>query len=83
MDEPSVSSHRVNQLLGQWSHGDDAALAELTPLVYQELQRLAHHFMGRERPEHTLQTTALINRLICAWPTKPIHLAFAAKDGAR
>ncbi|HEU5314424.1 MAG TPA: sigma-70 family RNA polymerase sigma factor [Candidatus Udaeobacter sp.] len=61
MDEPSVSPHRVTQLLEQWSHGDDAALAELTPLVYEELLRLAHHFMEGERPEHTLQTTALVN----------------------
>src|SRR5436189_1556500 len=61
MDEPSVSPHRVTQLLQQWSHGDAAALAELTPLVYEELRRLAHHYMGGERPNHTLQTTALVN----------------------
>jgi RNA polymerase sigma factor (TIGR02999 family) len=61
MDEPSVSPHRVTQLLEQWSHGDDAALAELSPLVYEELRRLAHHHMGGERPDHTLQTTALVN----------------------
>jgi ECF sigma factor len=61
MDEPSVSPHRVTQLLQQWSNGDDAALAELTPLVYEELRRLAHHYMEGERPDHTLQTTALVN----------------------
>jgi RNA polymerase sigma-70 factor (ECF subfamily) len=61
MDEPSVSPHRVTQLLQQWNHGDDAALAELTPLVYEELRRLAHHYMEGERPGHTLQTTALVN----------------------
>jgi RNA polymerase sigma factor (TIGR02999 family) len=61
MDEPSVSSHRVTQLLAQWSHGDDAALAELTPLVYEELRRVAHHHLSGQRPEHTLQTTALVN----------------------
>jgi RNA polymerase sigma-70 factor (ECF subfamily) len=61
MDEPSVSQHRVTQLLEQWSHGDDAALAELTPLIYEELRRLAHRHMGGERPDHTLQTTALVN----------------------
>ena len=58
---PSVSPHRVTQLLQQWSHGDNAALAELTPLVYEELRRLAHHYMGGQRPDHTLQTTALVN----------------------
>jgi RNA polymerase sigma factor (TIGR02999 family) len=61
MDEPSVSPHRVTQLLADWSRGDDAALAELTPLVYEELRRLAHHYMEGERPDHTLQTTALVN----------------------
>src|SRR5437773_8086915 len=61
MDTPSVSQQRVTDLLTQWSHGDDVALAELTPLVYEELRRLAHHFMGGERPNHTLQTTALVN----------------------
>jgi RNA polymerase sigma-70 factor (ECF subfamily) len=61
MDEPSVSSHRVTYLLAQWSHGDNAALAELTPLVYEELRRLAHHHMGGQRAGHTLQTTALVN----------------------
>src|SRR5216110_2508574 len=61
MDTPSVSPHRVTQLLAEWSHGDNAALVELTPLVYQELRCLAHHFMEGQRPDHTLQTTALVN----------------------
>jgi len=61
MDEPSVSPDRVTQLLQEWSQGDDGALAALTPLVYDELRRLAHHYMKGERPDHTLQTTALVN----------------------
>ena len=61
MDAPSVSRQRVTELLAHWSRGDDAALAELTPLVYEELRRLAHRHMGGERPDHTLQTTALVN----------------------
>jgi len=61
MDEPSASPHRVTQLLAEWSHGDNAALVELTPLVYEELRRLAHHYMGGQRPDHTLQATALVN----------------------
>jgi RNA polymerase sigma factor (TIGR02999 family) len=61
MDTPSVSQQRVTDLLTRWSDGDDAALAELTPLVYEELRRLAHRQMGAERPDHTLQTTALVN----------------------
>src|SRR6476661_7884930 len=61
MDTPSASQQKVTNLLTRWSDGDDAALAELTPLVYEELQRLAHRHMGGERPGHTLQTTALVN----------------------
>ena len=61
MDTPSASQQRVTELLTQWTRGNDAALAELTPLVYEELRRLAHRQMGGERPNHTLQTTALVN----------------------
>jgi len=52
---------QVTRLLVAWSGGDEAALEELTPLVYGELRRLAHHYMRRERAGHTLQTTALVN----------------------
>ena len=61
MDTPLAPQQRVAELLEYWSHGADDALAELTPLVYEELRRLAHRHMGRERPDHTLQTTALVN----------------------
>jgi RNA polymerase sigma factor (TIGR02999 family) len=44
-----------------WSTGDHKALEKLTPLVYDELHRLAQRYMRRERPQHTLQTTALVN----------------------
>jgi len=73
MDTLSVSPHRVTQLLAEWSHGDNAALVELTPLVYEELRRLAHHFMEGQRPDHTLQTTALVNEayMRLADQTKP------------
>ena len=53
MDTSSGSQQRVTDLLTRWSDGDDAALAELTPLVYEELRRLAHRQMGAERPNHT------------------------------
>ncbi len=55
------SPHEVSQLLLDWSNGDQAALDKLMPLVHTELRRLAHHYMSRERPGHTLQTTALVN----------------------
>jgi RNA polymerase sigma factor (TIGR02999 family) len=51
----------VTQLLEKSSHGDRASLEKLTPLVYEELRRLAHHYMEGQRPDHTLQTTALVN----------------------
>jgi RNA polymerase sigma-70 factor, ECF subfamily len=51
----------VTQLLINWRNGDKAALDQLMPLVYEELRRLARGFMGKERNNHTLQTSALIN----------------------
>ena len=51
----------VTQLLLAWSQGEQAALDKLIPLVTAELRRLADHYMGGERPDHTLQTTALVN----------------------
>ena len=51
----------ITRLLVAWGDGDESALAELTPLVYGELHRLAHHYMSAERGSHTLQTTALVN----------------------
>ena len=55
------SSKEITQLLIAWGDGDQSALEELAPLVHSELHRLAHHYMSRERPGHTLQTSALIN----------------------
>jgi RNA polymerase sigma-70 factor (ECF subfamily) len=55
------SPKEITQLLVAWGDGDQSALEELAPLVQSELHRLAHHYMGRERPGHTLQTSALVN----------------------
>ena len=51
----------ITQLLIKWNGGDAAALDELMPLVYRELQRIAHRHLRREAENHTLQTTALVN----------------------
>ena len=51
----------VSALLRAWSDGDNRALDALTPIVYSELRRLAHRYMRRERADHSLQTTALVN----------------------
>jgi RNA polymerase sigma factor (TIGR02999 family) len=51
----------VTRLLSEWSGGNQAALDELTPLVYRELHQRARNYLRRERPDHTLQPTALIH----------------------
>lgn len=53
----------VTRLLVRWKQGDQAAQAELTPVLYRELHRLAEHYLRDERSGHTLQPTALINEL--------------------
>ena len=55
------SPAEVTQLLVDWSQGNQAARDQLMPVVYDELRRLAHHYLRRERPEHTLQATALVH----------------------
>src|SRR5437899_174237 len=51
----------VSGLLRAWTGGDQGALNQLTPIVYDELRRLARRYMRRERPDHSLQATALVN----------------------
>src|SRR5580704_5875520 len=58
-----ASSSEITQLLHDWRGGDQLALQRLTPVVYEELHRMAKHYMARERDGHTLQTTALINEV--------------------
>ncbi len=80
-------SKEVTQLLADWGRGDRRALDRLIPLVYDELHRLARRYMRRERPDHTLQTSALINeayiRLIdqhvTHWHNRAHFFAIAAK----
>src|SRR5450432_2603411 len=57
--EPAVGD--VSMLLRAWSNGDGNALERMTPIVFEELHRLAHRYMRRERPGHSLQTSALVN----------------------
>jgi RNA polymerase sigma factor (TIGR02999 family) len=59
-DQPP-GAHDVTALLQAWGHGDEAALERLTPIVYDELRRLARAHLRRERAAHTLQATALVN----------------------
>ena len=81
------SPKEVTQLLQAWGEGDRAALDKLVPLVYEELHRLAHHYISRERPGYTLQTTALAHeaylRLVDAegvrWQNRVHFFAVAAR----
>ena len=59
----SASTHDVTRLLQAWGLGDKHALERLTPLVYDELHRLAHRYMSAEQPGQTLQTTALVHEV--------------------
>jgi RNA polymerase sigma factor (TIGR02999 family) len=78
-------------LLLAWSNGDETALEELVPLVYEELHRLAHRYISRERPGNTLQTTALAHeaylRLVDArgvqWHNRAHFFAVAAQTMRR
>ena len=56
-----AQTHGLTQLLIDWSNGDQSAFDKLMPLIDEELRRLAHRYMSRERAGHTLQTTALVN----------------------
>ena len=83
----ATSQHEVTKLLRRWREGDKQALDVLTPLVYDELHRLAHQYLSRERPGHTLQTTALVNeaylRLVeqkdVAWQSRAHFFAVSAQ----
>jgi len=55
------STHEVTEVLQAWSAGDREVLERLTPIVHAELHRIAKRYISRERPGHTLQTTALVN----------------------
>ena len=56
-----TDTQHITELLVAWSDGDQTSLEELMPLVEQELRKIAHNYMRRENPNHTLQTTALVN----------------------
>jgi RNA polymerase sigma factor (TIGR02999 family) len=84
-NEPVVDD--VSALLQAWTDGDQRALARLTPIVYDELHRLAHRYLKGERADHSLQTTALVNeaylRLVdytrMQWQNRAHFLAVAAQ----
>ena len=71
----TTTSQLVSELLAQWRAGDEESLQRLLPLVYSELRRLAHYHLRRERPDHTLQTTALVHEAyLCLMKQPPSDL---------
>jgi len=69
---PEATSQPVSELLAQWRAGDEESLRRLIPLVYNELRRVAHHHLRGERPDHTLQTTALVHEAYLCLMKQPI-----------
>jgi RNA polymerase sigma factor (TIGR02999 family) len=87
MSTSETASDDVSALLRAWTEGDQHALPRLTPIVYDELHRLAHYYLKRERAGHSLQTTALVNeaymRLVdykrMQWQNRAHFMAAAAQ----
>ena len=83
----TLSPQKITALLGLWQQGDANALEQLVPLVYAELHRLAGIYMRGERPDHPLQTTALVNEAYLrlrkadgiAWQNRSHFYAVAAR----
>jgi RNA polymerase sigma factor (TIGR02999 family) len=91
MTSSKPSPQQMTDLLAAWSDGDAEALDRLLPLVERELHRLAHQYMRRERPGHTLQTSALVNEAylkLCdqtrvRWQNRAHFFAIAAQTMRR
>jgi RNA polymerase sigma factor (TIGR02999 family) len=87
LQEMEPSTHDFTLLLRAWGEGDRQALDRLAPLVYRELHRLARGYMAHERPNHTLQATALVHeaylRLVGTrqvhWQDRSHFLAISAR----
>jgi RNA polymerase sigma factor (TIGR02999 family) len=58
---PELPLQPVSELLAKWRAGDEECLRRVIPLVYRELRQIAHRYLRNERPDHTLQTTALVH----------------------
>ena len=82
-----MNKNNLTQLLSQLSEGNKAVLQQLTPIILDELHRLASHYMHNERPDHTLQATALVNEawiklvdMDVAWQDRIHFYAIAARQ---
>ena len=87
MNQSALKASKITQMLREWSDGNQEALDNLLPLVYDELHRQAARYLRKERPGHTLQTTALIheaylkliNRRDVNWESRTHFFAVAAQ----
>ncbi len=88
MESRAASSEEITQLLHAWAGGDAEALERLVPVVFRELRRIAHHYMSREGPGQTIQSTALVHeaylRLLnyrdISWKDRAHFFAVAARQ---
>jgi RNA polymerase sigma factor (TIGR02999 family) len=70
---PELPTQPVSELLAKWQAGDEESLRRMVPLVYGELRRIAHRHLRNERPDHTLQTTALVHEAyLCLMKQQPM-----------
>ena len=87
MQDSVPTPSEITRLLEEWSSGNQAALDQLMPLVYSELRRIASSYMRKERPDHVLQTTALVHEAYLSlvgqknvqWETRAQFFALAAQ----
>src|SRR6516225_3347119 len=71
---PESPAQPVSELLAKWRAGDEESLRRLIPLVYGELRRIARRHFRNERPDHTLQTTALVHEAyLCLIKQQPME----------
>ena len=81
------ASHSVTQLLEQWNNGDRSALDKLMPLIYAELRKMARRYMRQQNPDHTLQTTAVLevspNTVMRDWRMAKIWLHRALSQASK
>lgn len=91
MNRSEQNSHEITRMLHEWGGGNRDALDKLLPLIYDELHRQAAHYLRRERQDHTLQTTALINEAYLKlidqrevnWESRTHFFAIAAQSMRR
>ncbi len=71
---PETTSQPISELLAKWRAGDEESLQHVLPLVYKELRRLAHNYLRKERPDHTLQSAALVHEAyLCLMKQEPME----------